>query len=664
MDLFPTIQASIAPAEEGGGMLGAVGEHPYAASRKSKSSPSTNSEPKRKKKPRMEAVDLPPVQNGVISASKTPTIDENRLVNVEIRKMRTIEETVTREFFDDGDDGQPLLTKDEDIPEYKIADSVIRLLESKAASEEELRDAIFTDLVDNHEISFFDSSLSDQTDQHGNKKYTEAVLNKLLLEFGKKSFGVQDGNMARIMRGLPVTTTSKPDLVPLDNGGADGASQLWMGEFKNHQNYKEENARSKCLMYLIALLYWLRTVIGRPVESVYGFYICGCRCSDQGGETYCVGLLKLSAPQYLGDQLRAACLSKMAFVNDPLPLRLIIHFLKNGKGWTTSPSGPFSIRNPVPCYFVLPTSLWQDDGERKLVLHGTLSIVFHITARGLKDLFQSESSHFQELAHNASWQRYSEDLVNKVNTEDPTKYYLKVRTKNSSWQSMPMGAMHDVWDLLTESQDTSVAISDLYIDKPFVTETFGLVLMRDKGSRIREVALDFNRKILKEFSKIRKTAIALNKILPHGDILPHNLVFDMTTQEMTLIDMDEGVERTDTDTTHILKRKNTYLETDYDWFIAISYPNPLRNNAALYTKAQLLASFLFLMRRINNVPPQFLAEFEALVEKAGKLGAELCAVDKKDREVGDLFGRTVEKSLTEADDAVTKMIAGITNHNI
>lgn len=160
---------------------------------------------------------------------------------------------------------------------------------------------------------------------------------------------------------------------------------MCMGEFKNSDSYHEEKASTQCLMYLLGHLYWLRTVLGKPVETIYGFYVCGVRCSDQGGTFYTVGLLKLSAPQYLGDVMKAVRLSITSKVEDMFPLRMLIHFLVQGNRWSISDL-PVA-KSPIPCLFVLPTNLWSDDGsDRTLVIHGTLSIFFRINATGIDRL--------------------------------------------------------------------------------------------------------------------------------------------------------------------------------------------------------------------------------------------------------------------------------------
>ena len=431
------------------------------------------------------------------------------------------------------------------------------------------------------------------------------------------------------MRGLPVTTTSKPDLAPLDN--RNGELQIWMGELKNHNNYTEKNAQTQCLMYLVGTLYWLRSVLGRPVESIYGFYFCGCRCSDRN-QDYSIGLLKLSAPQYLGDTMSAECFQQEGDVDDPLPLQLLVHFFTYGKRWTISQQP--KANNPMPCLFVLPTQLWKNDSDRELVVHGTLSIVFRITAAGLDLLLRNDQSkHFGSLATNAPWQEYCDNIcgIAQQTSDGGVRFFLKIRSRDSSWSMHPMGAMGDVWDILEGHRE--YGFLDTYICGPFVTKDFGVILMKDRGRQLKQVA-SLDAAILDHFSNIMKMAMFLAEHFPHGDVLPHNLVFDEATQVLTLIDIDEGVKsgkRGSED--HLLQRKNEYNNDGDDWYIAMSYPNALRTAAYLYTKCQLTATFLYLVGRVENLSSQSLEMLDALADETKKLGDELCTLDKDDKKI-------------------------------
>jgi hypothetical protein len=81
--------------------------------------------------------DIPPVTNGVISASKTPVVDEGRLVDIQTFKV-----TDMSIFFDSD------VKRNSDIPDYTVADSVKSVLQDSGKSEEALRDAVYTDLIE------------------------------------------------------------------------------------------------------------------------------------------------------------------------------------------------------------------------------------------------------------------------------------------------------------------------------------------------------------------------------------------------------------------------------------------------------------------------------------------------------------------------------------
>mmetsp|Transcript_15200 Transcript_15200/g.28416 ORF Transcript_15200/g.28416 Transcript_15200/m.28416 type:complete len:230 (-) Transcript_15200:18-707(-) len=229
--------------------------------------------------------------------------------------------------------------------------------------------------------------------------------------------------MRRIVRGLPVSTTSKPDLVPYDHRGE---LQIRMGEFKNANKYTKEMARSQCIMYLLGLLYWTRARLGKPVEVVYGFYLSGVRCGDEE-TTYTVGLIKLLSPTKLGKLFTAKFLTETASVDDFYPLRLLIHFLKKGKRRSVAKKQPImEAHRRIPSLFALPTSLWTDVPGRNLVLHSTLSIVFQISSDCLQDLLL-QKDHFKEpeFCHNENWRNFCDSviaLIGDKRIDDGTMY--------------------------------------------------------------------------------------------------------------------------------------------------------------------------------------------------------------------------------------------------
>ena len=71
--------------------------------------------------------------------------------------------------------------------------------------------------------------------------------------------------------------------------------------------------------------------------------------------------------------------------------------------------------------------------------------------------------------------------------------------------------------------------------------------MNDCGTYINEETfanIDFG-SFCGQFSNLwRKTTFLCDKFL-HGDVLPHNMVYNKDTQELVLIDFDEGTKAAD-----------------------------------------------------------------------------------------------------------------------
>ena len=94
--------------------------------------------------------DIPPVQNGVICASKTPLFDGVPSVDMVIMNARNL-----GMFFDD--DVSDLT----EIPNHKIPGYLKSALKGKTTTEETLRDAMYTNLIDDHGIAFPKSSFEE-----------------------------------------------------------------------------------------------------------------------------------------------------------------------------------------------------------------------------------------------------------------------------------------------------------------------------------------------------------------------------------------------------------------------------------------------------------------------------------------------------------------------
>eukprot|EP00980_Cylindrotheca_fusiformis_P022574 scaffold9442_cov72-Cylindrotheca_fusiformis.AAC.2 len=83
-------------------------------------------------------------------------------------------------------------------------------------------------------------------------------------------------------------------------------------------------------MYPLGLLCFLRAELGKPVETVYGFFVRGVQCQDQD-KTYTVGQVRLSAPHKLGEEIKATYFLQKGSADYTYPLCVLIHFLKEGK---------------------------------------------------------------------------------------------------------------------------------------------------------------------------------------------------------------------------------------------------------------------------------------------------------------------------------------------
>eukprot|EP00529_Nitzschia_sp_RCC80_P017120 CAMPEP_0113470632 /NCGR_PEP_ID=MMETSP0014_2-20120614/16547_1 /TAXON_ID=2857 /ORGANISM="Nitzschia sp." /LENGTH=677 /DNA_ID=CAMNT_0000363211 /DNA_START=126 /DNA_END=2159 /DNA_ORIENTATION=- /assembly_acc=CAM_ASM_000159 len=629
---------------------------------------------------------LPPIVNGVISASHTPIVDGGRQVAVEDKEANL------SMFFDDIDDLRQ-------IPEYKIQPYLQNAIADRLVSEETLRNAVFTDLSENHEITFPESCYVEKRRNILRipslryvkcKRYVETDLSSLMAEYGK-SIDIETPSMRRIMRGLPVTTTSKPDLVPLDVRGKSGA-QLRMGEFKNNSVYNEKQARAQCVMYLIGLMYWLRAEQGKAVEAVYGFYFCGRRCEGFFSNRYSVGLIKLSAPQHLGDEIKAEYFKVDGPSNDLLPLRFLIHFLKKGKRWSLDPRRDMNDpKRRIPALYALPTTLWEDNGNnRKLVLNSTLAIVFRVSAEGLKNLLNYEGYFSRSIKEEREWYHFLWDVEKFVETfQDPNvSFYFKIRTRDTSFQPSPMKSMNKAWGNFTpnsyENEEKEIAcrsITSTYacidVDRndgtvhrlllTQVFEEFGMSLMRDRGRPLTDFA-DSRQlprsKLLREFQNVVHTATYLSKTLPHGDVLPHNIVYDQSTEVLSLIDIDEGVPIGQP----LLTRKNEYKGEGDDWYTGLSYPNFYVEDPLRYTQSQLIASFLYLLRIVGEELPEgeTLSDYVNLTNdlnlNASKLGKILADLDSRKVD----FSKVVQETRSDANgllDSSYLLMFKIMNYN-
>ena len=134
---------------------------------------------------------------------------------------------------------------------------------------------------------------------------------------------------------------------------------------------------------------------------------------------------------------------------------------------------------------------------------------------------------------------------------------------------------------------------------------------------------------------------------------------------MILIDIDEGVPIGQ----DLLTRKNEYgRKGQEDWYIGLSYPNFYVKDPLKYTKAQLIASFLYLLPRIseafleNEILSDYLNLKDALKYDARKLGNMLADLDKQKVD----FSKVVQETRSEVNeilDSSYSLMSGIMNYN-
>jgi hypothetical protein len=252
--------------------------------------------PETKKVKLYNDIPLPPVKDGVISASKSPVRKEGRLIDI-----KTFRSDDLSSFFESGVNG------DGDIPEYEVTGLVTSALKDSVNSGQNLRNAVYTYLKDTQHIEFPKSSMKPDSSSgilkalrkvsstlslNRCKEYLETDLASLLVEYGKEQSQPTTQNMTwpRIVRGLPVTTTQKPDLAPLHIPHmALPRCDLGCSRMPTTTMLIKPEHSVKCT--------WKSSRLGVL------FYFCGCKCADQHG-TYEVGIISLTAPQLLGDPLK------------------------------------------------------------------------------------------------------------------------------------------------------------------------------------------------------------------------------------------------------------------------------------------------------------------------------------------------------------------------
>jgi hypothetical protein len=549
---------------------------------------------------------------GVVCASKSPILVDALPASVQQTRARLCD------FFPEEINLKTAAAEPDDHDDVIISDAVMQAIQDDALLEADLRNAVCHELVHNHGIIFPASS-----NVCGNniirlprarktnvkvQKYEETNLKNLFAEFERVQFMLGSGgqDLERIMLGLPVTTTSLPDATQYDG------DQMRFGEFKNKDVYTTMHASTQNFLYMIALMYWLRTGLGMKVETVYGFGFCGCKCDGHNGRKYAVGLFKLSLPAKLGGQLKAEYLWKYGEIDDKKPMQLLVEFLKNGHRWNlAAPFHPTIPTSYIPARLMLPSSLWDNTASRELVANGTMAIVFRCSPEAVIDLLTNHVD--RKLLDDRSWGKFRKDILNCLNIrwnairqvfggKSNEKFYVKVVNSTTLMRTFSSDPFQRRYDILT-SQHPDVRRT--YPVRPFCSKSASVIFMRDRGRPVLNTNFSDTSSVCKAFLPILKLADSLSDSVPHGDALPHNFVHDETGRDMHLIDMDECVEVED------LVQRNA----DDDWLGTLSYPNLLRSFPQEYTRSQLIASYFFL---VNRVGPMENAQLESDIMEVGE----------------------------------------------
>jgi hypothetical protein len=232
------------------------------------------------KRPRIGLFERPP-PSGALATSKSGAFRLDACaaaIDIVVAPIET--------FFDDN--------ADRTISSIEISKQVTAMLGNAKATENDLRSTIYTELKNFHGIKFPNSSLAKGTAMNLRRtksrpltyfeKDLKSLLNELLLnEQEKTDREIKD----RLLKGLSVTATSRPDLTvvrngrlnllidetnnPRDHTGETG--DILFGEIKHSSSYTTQDAAKQCALYLCALLYFFRVHRGLQVQSVFGFFV-------------------------------------------------------------------------------------------------------------------------------------------------------------------------------------------------------------------------------------------------------------------------------------------------------------------------------------------------------------------------------------------------------
>ena len=515
----------------------------------------------------------PFVATGAVSASRSSAVAET-----EYLAKLTLQEVETDEIFFPGEGrGHP--------DQIAIGKNVENALQRSWYKEEALRNAVYTDLILNHGISFPESSYHWAGERKlrsltkADQRYKECDLAHILLEFHQQLTGADASlPITRLLHGLNVTTSSLPDMTILKE------NCLCFGEFKNSNKYTNESAAKQCTLYLFALIYFFRVRLGLDVKAVFGFWVCGPGCFTRTKE-YSVGFIRLSAPEHLGDSLVPQVYSSSHCVKSVAGIQQLVSFLKFGNAIEATRLKAVHADCRIPALLSLPRKLWESP---LLVSNGTASMVFRgFGADMLSLLLQIKRSI-------PLFKFYVSSVKEFVNSKaDGSIFFLKIRLKDTTLRENPAST---VMVLLNEKADF---FREMFPIDPTGDGNCGIILMNNCGDRLGDSAALRNlgfRAFCTRFAVLWQKTIAISDAVLHGDSLPHNIVYNAGSGILVLIDYDEGIVGSSA-------HKRIVEEDEETLFPYLRYPNFLRawRNRQLYTKVQLVASFLLLQTQMFPV---------------------------------------------------------------
>ena len=179
--------------------------------------------------------------------------------------------------------------------------------------------------------------------------------------------------------------------------------------------------------------------MGMKVRSVFGFCICGYGCFGAKKNEYAVGLVRLSAPEHLGDSLLSQVFWTQCRTDDLFGVQLLVHFIRNGK--TQEVGGEIEqvieASHRIPALLTLPEALWNSP---HLVFNGTTSMVFY----GNRDVITRLLDRFPP-SLGRRWKVFEGEVrvfFKSLKPADSTKhFYLKVRLKDTSLRPNPANSV-------------------------------------------------------------------------------------------------------------------------------------------------------------------------------------------------------------------------------